>query len=48
MRRLGRNRIAIFALVGIASVTLTLAAYAAHVLRPLELKTVDVRRTCAA
>jgi adenylate cyclase len=43
VRRLGRNRIAIFVLVGLAAIALTLAGYAAHILRPLELKTVDVR-----
>jgi adenylate cyclase len=42
MRR-GRRRSVLFLGVGLVSVVVTLAGYAAHVLRPLELKTVDAR-----
>jgi adenylate cyclase len=43
VRAAGRTRLLIFATVGAVSIALTLGAYAAHLMRSLELKTVDTR-----
>ena len=43
MRAQRRTRVLIFGTVGAVAVALTLAVYAAHALRSLELKTVDTR-----
>ena len=43
MRAQRRTRVLIFGTVGAVAVAVTLAVYAAHVLRSLELKTVDTR-----